>query len=172
VLNCGKCDLQCQSGESCTAGKCTCDGGARCTGSAQCCKGQGCIDVSVSSVHCGSCTAPGCPAGYFCGGGLCQPTPCVPPCINGNQCNLGVCQCNGSTPCGGAQYCCAGGCATLASDPNNCNACSYGCGGANLCCNGTCTNPADPNNCGGCGVVCPGTYPCVLSGATWYCMPN
>ena len=79
-----------------------------------------------------------------------------------------------STPCGGGEVFCAGVCASLQYDDDNCGACGNACGagqycklgkcacfGGKLACGGSCIEPTkDPQNCGACGNVCVGTGKC------------
>jgi hypothetical protein len=124
-----------------------------------------CVDVSSDPAHCGACDK-SCNNGESCVMGMCQATPCPPICsLNGNQCNGGMCQCNGGTPCTGGDFCCPSGCTNRLSDPNNCGQCGRKCGTNQLCCNGTCEDRG-PRHCVTCGDNC---INCCICGAQTTC---
>jgi hypothetical protein len=180
VTNCGTCGHICKSGEQCNASpttgsgntSCTCNGNGACVGNQICCApgspgGAGCFDPSSDAKHCGDC-ATVCPAGQGCVTGKCAPTACNPPCTNGNQCEGGVCRCNGKGDCKGADTCCLDGCHDLATDHDNCNMCGHACGGTEYCCKGACTKQ-DDNNCSACGAGCSAGSCCVCPGRAGHC---
>jgi hypothetical protein len=135
--HCGSCAVSCSRGEACSGGACGC-GSTQCQNNETCCT-DGCFDLQNSSVHCGSsCSAPGCPAGFACMGGMCQQTTCIPACTSGNTCVGTTCMCGTSPQCPTAQTCCPDGCFDLSSDNNHCHSCTHACPAQSQCVSGAC----------------------------------
>lgn len=123
--------------------------GRLCAAGESCCDGT-CIDVRVSSSHCGAC-------GTACDG-------------RADGCSDGACRCRGGSACETGKSCCPAGCFDLDADPFNCGACGKTCGigescvaggcrcgaGAacptgDLCCNGACATGTCPCGASPCG---------------------
>jgi hypothetical protein len=121
------------------------------------CPPDGCTDLSVDPLHCGSCGNA---------------------CTSGQTCQSGVC-------CGGGTTNCGGSCVNFQNDEQNCGGCGLACPSTDVCvnggcqpncqaptpnlCNNACTNTqSDPNNCGTCGMQCGSGQVCMAGG----CVPD
>jgi|GEM_PF-674230 len=153
--------------------------------------GDGCVDLTRSSMHCGAC-GEACASGRACEGGVCA---CVAPlvdcagacvstqesaahcggcdlaCPAGQVCSGGRCQvsCGSLTQCGSD-------CADLAVSPLHCGQCDHPCVAGQSCVAGVCTCDGglticagvcrdlttDGANCGSCGHRCAADESCTL----------
>ncbi|MFO0630234.1 MAG: SUMF1/EgtB/PvdO family nonheme iron enzyme [Polyangiales bacterium] len=190
AINCGRCGVVCDAGQTCRGGTCVAEPCANST-LARC--GAGCVDLSVNQYHCGAC-------GNACGADLiCRDRQCVSPCTSGQMPCADGCRfldtdasnCGGcGRACGGGQMCqsgqcvdactngrirCGASCVYFESDPSNCGACGRSCVFGEVCSARVCVCPAgraycgstcrdvqtDNSNCGACGVACPSAASCI-----------
>jgi len=191
--SCGACGVGCQPGETCETGVCqcgatTCNAGQSCCGSPATCRSSDDVLCVCGGVQCRSgqlcCALPS-------GGDACTTTQydsrncgaCGRTCGPGENCQSGVCACQGTSlkDCVPTQP----GCETnILADVNHCGACGNACDAGELCvngacacmagftrCDGVCVNEeADHQNCGGCGVLCTSAESC--EAGTCVCRPG
>lgn len=151
--NCGACGVACAADTYCGGGQCW-----KCPTGKTLCGGE-CVDLTISTAHCGAC-GNSCPYG---GSGA------FPKCyqgVCGFACYSGHLNCDGNWSNGCEVY--------ILSDPKNCGTCGIACQAGQYCSSGECTKcpsglsscgnqcvnlATDGANCGGCGVTCSNNLP-------------
>lgn len=205
--NCGACGCQCKrldgSFVGCSGGACDCGSLTNCCATG----GSGCVDLQSDPENCGACghacptsdvcvsgTCTPCPAGkiacrFIDPSGALEPTTCVDPmsdpencgqcnhrCFGPWTCSAGTCVCNpGNLDCPGTVHdepAGVSGCTDPTYDKHNCGACGHDCGPAGTCvagvcqchgwmCGGLCVDVMhDAQNCGRCGHACANNEQC------------
>jgi len=134
--------MACPAAQACNGGSCGCPSGKTACGAS-------CVDLSTSSLHCGSCPKT---------------------CTAGQSCQAGECKCATAS-----DIVCDNACTDPQTDIKHCGNCQTACQAGLPCTEGTCKCPAGeelcggkcwstdsaPEHCGGCGKACPAGESCL-----------